>query len=479
MFRISCFGFRIYFIKSMFQKFFFARCSLFLVLFSLFSVSPVLAAEIPPQQNPLCWAKANCEAQIKANGWDFNGQLNFLPGGSDGECGSWGGCIPAGQTQLSITVGDQAGPIANLGDYIKKIYLYLVGIGGLIATVLIIKGGFEWTTSAGNPTRLTSAKSSITGALMGLFLLLGSYTLLYTINPDLLRLKLPRVFMVRALTLGTEWCKDLSNPMAQKFALAQLSSSETPKEFKDVKLDDFTIAFPAQQSSAQEDYLTEIEGGQSNPETAMPCGAKYYSLDGQDQTCMAHFCSKTQDGKPQTCVKKEGDKHECTLSVLSGIIRGTAGGSLMFPWIDNNVELRGFCTSAKWTWQSEVVDAVEDKEKQTETYAFVYNLESRIPSGHYDCLKDPAISGWFLVAEINDKSGSDDLYAIGRSGGICNTNILTKVGWMGKGWDDSPELQALLVSNFSNIKQYMFTLEELKAGLVCDINLTRTEFPAL
>ena len=59
--------------------------------------------------------------------------------------------------------------------------------------------------------------------------------------------------MVRALTLGTEWCKDLPNPMAQKFALAQLDSSETPEVFKDLTLDDFTITFPAQHSWAQED----------------------------------------------------------------------------------------------------------------------------------------------------------------------------------------------------------------------------------
>lgn len=447
----------------MFQKFSFALCSL---LFVLFSVSPVLAADPNPQANPLCWTKENCEAQIKANGWDFTEELNWLEGEPNGECGSWGGCIPAGQTQLSIAVGDQNKPIANLGDYIKKIYLYLVGIGGLIATVLIIKGGFEWTTSAGNPTRITSAKSSITSALLGLFLLLGSYTLLYTINPDLLRLKLPRVFMVRALTLGGKWCKDLPNPAGQKFALAQLDSSKELKEFKDIKLDDFTIAFPAQQSSAQEDILTEA--GQSNPETAMPCGARYYSLDGQDQTCAAHFCDKSSAGKQQVCMEIEKDKYACKETVLSGTI---TGAQVPYPFVKDVLSLMMVCINEEaYNVYTGVVKEVEKDKSQRYYFAGMMDvgeIEGKVTSRGGDC-------GFYILAQINEAGVAfADRYAIGKSG-TCNVNLLQKVGWKGK-W----ELNAVSGYMYNTIKPFLLTIDDLKNGAPCDMPLSRTDFPPL
>ncbi|MBI5732266.1 MAG: hypothetical protein HY982_02820, partial [Candidatus Magasanikbacteria bacterium] len=170
-------------------KFFllFLFVSPFLAVF--FVAAPVEAAEkVLPEHNPMCWSKEWCKAEIEFNGWTF-AENNFELGGPDNICGKeLGVCIPAGHAQTGITIGGKK-EYAHLGDYIKTVYTYLVGVGGIVAVVMLIWGGFTYLTAAGSPERISSAKSTIGSSLLGMLLLVGSYTLLYTINPDLVRLR--------------------------------------------------------------------------------------------------------------------------------------------------------------------------------------------------------------------------------------------------------------------------------------------------
>jgi len=73
--------------------------------------------------------------------------------------------------------------------YIYAIYNYLLAIGGVLAVIALMIGGIIWLVSAGNASRITQAKSWISGSLTGVLILLTSYILLYQINPDLIGLK--------------------------------------------------------------------------------------------------------------------------------------------------------------------------------------------------------------------------------------------------------------------------------------------------
>lgn len=85
-----------------------------------------------------------------------------------------------------FTAGQEKGVGGNtIGEYIRGIYNYAVGIVGIVAAVAIMWGGFLWLTSAGNASRVDTAKSYIISAISGLVLVLGSYFILYTINPQL------------------------------------------------------------------------------------------------------------------------------------------------------------------------------------------------------------------------------------------------------------------------------------------------------
>ncbi len=84
---------------------------------------------------------------------------------------------------------DEAGDtylyIPFLGEYLSAIYRYLVVFAGLLAVIIIIISGIQWSASGGNSGTIESAKNRIIGALTGLGLAVGSYIILYTINPEL------------------------------------------------------------------------------------------------------------------------------------------------------------------------------------------------------------------------------------------------------------------------------------------------------
>ncbi len=76
-----------------------------------------------------------------------------------------------------------------IGEYIKAIYNYAIGIVGILAALVIMLGGVIWLTAGGNTGRIDNAKSWITAGLTGLVIALSSYAILYTINPDLVDLQ--------------------------------------------------------------------------------------------------------------------------------------------------------------------------------------------------------------------------------------------------------------------------------------------------
>lgn len=79
--------------------------------------------------------------------------------------------------------------ISWLAEYIAAVYQYLVGVATILAIVMIMYGGFRWITAAGDAGKIGEAKKTITGAIIGLLIALGSYTILNLINPDLVSFK--------------------------------------------------------------------------------------------------------------------------------------------------------------------------------------------------------------------------------------------------------------------------------------------------
>jgi len=94
---------------------------------------------------------------------------------------------------------------ATLGEYIAALYVFLVGVGGILATIMMMWGGLRYVASGGSPQRISGAKDQITAALSGLIILLASYLLLLTINPNLVKFEgLSGVRPVKQILQGLE-----------------------------------------------------------------------------------------------------------------------------------------------------------------------------------------------------------------------------------------------------------------------------------
>lgn len=67
--------------------------------------------------------------------------------------------------------------------FIINIVRFLLTFLGLVATVMILYGGFIWMTSQGNPERINMAKKTLIGAVIGLVIILFSFAIVtYILN---------------------------------------------------------------------------------------------------------------------------------------------------------------------------------------------------------------------------------------------------------------------------------------------------------
>ena len=72
-------------------------------------------------------------------------------------------------------------------------YLYNLGImiAGVLCFIMAVWGGLRYITSGANPSKMKDAKEQVSFAFLGLMVILGSWMILNTINPDLTRLAPP------------------------------------------------------------------------------------------------------------------------------------------------------------------------------------------------------------------------------------------------------------------------------------------------
>ncbi len=77
----------------------------------------------------------------------------------------------------------------DLARQVSNLYNWAIGAGAIVALGIIIYGGVLYSASAGNASRIGEAKTWIQSAIFGLILLFSSYLILFTINPDLVKLE--------------------------------------------------------------------------------------------------------------------------------------------------------------------------------------------------------------------------------------------------------------------------------------------------
>jgi hypothetical protein len=87
--------------------------------------------------------------------------------------------------QQSGTPANQNADATGLGALVSQVYLYALGISGLLAVVVAVWGSYLVMTARGNAAQAQEGRNRIYGGLTGMILLAGAYILLNTINTDL------------------------------------------------------------------------------------------------------------------------------------------------------------------------------------------------------------------------------------------------------------------------------------------------------
>jgi len=143
-------------------------------------------------------------------------------------------------TQANCSGPDNSGQceIPWIAEYIKGIYQYGLGIGGILAAIVLMAGGVLWLISAGDVSRISQAKDLIIGSITGLIILLGTYLILTQINPKLTNLKAISVKMIERIVIqpiknGSDSSLNTSDKCADNNDLVDISnivstSAQTP-----------------------------------------------------------------------------------------------------------------------------------------------------------------------------------------------------------------------------------------------------------
>ncbi len=89
----------------------------------------------------------------------------------------------------------------DIGKYFNILFNIAIGLAGALAVVMIVVGGIQWMGSESIFGK-TEGKERVMSAILGLLIAVGSYTLLNTINPDLLGKKGLNVSQVLVQLVG-------------------------------------------------------------------------------------------------------------------------------------------------------------------------------------------------------------------------------------------------------------------------------------
>lgn len=89
--------------------------------------------------------------------------------------------LPVAAQTTSFSIEDVGGTLglgtADLKDTVVNIIQWVLGILALIAVVMIILGGFQWLTAAGNDEKIEKAKKIISAAVIGLIIVLLAWAI--------------------------------------------------------------------------------------------------------------------------------------------------------------------------------------------------------------------------------------------------------------------------------------------------------------
>lgn len=211
-------------------------------------------------------------------GKDSNDELFMKPG-------CYGLLAPLGET-TEINLNDKDNPF-SLGDYVNLIVGIVIAIASLLAVVMLVVGGVQYMTTDAFSGK-SEARETITKALLGLILALGSYLILKTINPNLLSVE-PNIEKLSYTADMAGWAEtetafDPSDQVTQAYKLKGTFTSPIPSNSA-VKT--FVTGLSANNDAVSEIIVKTAGPGSNNNGTAT-----FKGTNGSEVTIDVRFGTK-------------------------------------------------------------------------------------------------------------------------------------------------------------------------------------------
>jgi hypothetical protein len=102
---------------------------------------------------------------------------------------------------LEMPLNQGSTQVQGPAAFVRMVFIYGLGLVGIAALFALVYGGFRYMTSGGGSTGVAKGKEWILNALLGIALLLCSYLILYTINPDLVSFREPTLEKITIETI--------------------------------------------------------------------------------------------------------------------------------------------------------------------------------------------------------------------------------------------------------------------------------------
>ncbi len=339
-----------------------------------------------------------------------------------------GFCLPAGQSLTAISFGGK-NEFSNIGEFLQYIYQYGFIIASIIAVIIIIIAGLQWTVSGGNSATIESAKTRIKGAIIGLIILALSYTILQTINPRTVNLRLPQIWLINPAELTPKYCNQTTVDLAFfKEQQEQLDPKETDKRIKNP-----TFLSQEKRPSA--------------------CGSIYIPEGSGNLTCRGVSCEPNHICAPQ---ERDSTKDKCYRGDM--VAKVVNNGLTLFPDLlteawdtppidEGETELYGLCINGTLF----PIPSRDNTQTVGNNYIVTLTFDDKqgIPSlVESTCLQKEFFRGFVWRFEMDENNDPDD-----------------ENHFIGRGGKDLGDDAAFEVIKFNpDIKKYLYTLEEVTTG---------------
>jgi len=328
---------------------------------------------------------------------------------------------------------------------------------------VIILSGVQWTASGGNAETISSAKKRIGGAVIGLVIAYMSYAILSSINPATVNLRLPQVWMTRAVPIPSKWCQDM-----------QAFLNDPIFGVNEAFLNDY---------KGKSQPKAVAGGGKKQADTT--CGIAFDIPGGSGSTCFGENCvgiaagdkGETCDGNfPCACML--GNKYyECQPAAFGGdiILADRA------KYVDE-VELWAVCAREDSNKLSRAFYVQEEDTGET-SKLYALAVSGGLKAAGEKVCQNFKLGYFALSVEVNDTdmSSVDDVWLIGKescNGGrpVAGSNEATF--WLMN--DPAPVgFNSEKAAAFEKIKDKFWTPEEVANGVTCDLQISASSYPNL